>query len=399
MKNLNNYHLKDKNVLFRADLNVPLIDGKISDKSRIDAIKSSIKKLIKQNNKVFLISHIGRPKGKYDKKYSLNFLIESLIQELEVNQIHFLDNFDNLKIKNMMNLMKKGEVCLFENIRFNTGEESNDLNFAKEISNNFDAYVNDAFSASHREHASIVGIPNFLPSIAGINMLSEIKNINKFVDRSKKPSLAIIGGSKISTKISLLNNLSERCDFIVVAGAMANTFLYAKKIKVGNSLYEENLSKEALLILEKAKNHNCEIILPVDVVCANNLNDKNNIRECDIKNIPPNQMILDVGSKTVQLIKEYILKSSMILWNGPLGAFEYKPFQQSSFEVANIIKKHTKLLNITTIAGGGDTISVIKMAKAESGFSYISNAGGAFLEWLEGKESPGVLALKKNNLF
>ena len=294
--------------------------------------------------------------------------------------------------------MQGGELCLFENIRFFPGEEKNDQNFSKDIAKNFDAYVNDAFSVSHRNHASVVGVTNFLPSFAGYSLINEIENIDSFVKSPKKPNLAIIGGSKISTKIELLYNLIKICDKIVIGGAMANTFLYANNIDIKNSLCEKNISKVALSIIAESKKNNCEIILPVDVVCADNVNDNINITNCNINNIPPNQMILDLGDKTISIISKHILQSRMILWNGPLGAFEYKPFEKSSVVIANVIKKNVNKLKISTIAGGGDTISAIKKAKAESGFSYISKAGGAFLEWLEGKESPGVLSLKKNKI-
>ena len=398
MKSLDNFKLKYKNILVRVDLNVPVVNGIITDRSRIYAIKFTIKKLIEQKNKIFLISHFGRPKGKQNKKYSLRFITKILKEELNIKKIYFLKNFDNEQINKIIHIMQESEVCLFENIRFFPEEEKNDLNFAKEISKNFDAYFNDAFSASHRNHSSIVGIPNFLPSFAGINMLKEITNINSFIDNPKKPSLAIIGGSKISSKINLLYNLIEKCDVIAIGGAMANTFLYANKVDIGKSLCEQNLAEVALAIVKKAKIFNCNIITPIDVVCADNPKDKKNIRGCDVNDILPNQMILDIGSKTTKIICNYILKSNMILWNGPLGAFEYQPFEKFSIEIAGAIKNKTKLSKISSIAGGGDTISVIKMANAENGFTYISSAGGAFLEWLEGNESPGVLALKKNKI-
>ena len=396
MKTIHNYAVIGKNVLIRVDLNVPVLDGIITEKSRINAIKPTIGKLLNQKNKIFLLSHFGRPEGKFNKRYSLEFICSTLQEELEVNRIHFLENFDNNEIKNKIHKMNFGEICLFENIRFHPGEERNDLNFIQEICKSFDVYVNDAFSASHRNHASIVGAPQYLPSLAGENLLEEIKNIDLFVNEPKKPNVAIIGGSKISTKIDLLHNLTEFFDIIVIGGAMANTFLNAQNINIGNSLCEKDLSSTALSIMKKAETFNCKILLPIDVVCADNINDQSSVRHCDIKNILPNQMVLDVGNKTSKLISEEILRARMVLWNGPLGAFEYKPFEQSSVEVANVIKNNAKSLNITTLAGGGDTISAIKMAKAEKGFSYISKAGGAFLEWLEGKESPGVTALKEN---
>jgi phosphoglycerate kinase len=398
MKNLDNYNVQSKNILLRVDLNVPVIDGIITEKSRINTIKKTIKILQKQKNKIFLISHFGRPKGKKNKKYSLKFLSTILELEFQVNKIGFLDNIDNLNIQKKINNMQPGDICLFENIRFYQEEEDNNSDFIKEICKNFDVFINDAFSASHRNHASIVGPSKFLPCLAGPNLLEEIKNINSFINNPKKPSLAIIGGSKISTKIKLLYNLIELSDKIIIGGAMANTFLFAQKIDIGKSLVEKDLSQVALSVLKKAKDSNCEIILPVDVVCANSIRDIANISNCDVNLIPSYMMALDVGIKTIKLIKQSILSSKMILWNGPLGAFEYSPFDQSSIQISHFIKKNAKKLNISTLAGGGDTVSAIKFSKAEEGFDYISNAGGAFLEWLEGKGSPGVNALKENKI-
>jgi len=395
MKTLDNYSLKEKKILVRVDLNVPVLGGIIQEKSRIEIIKPTIKKLQKQKNKIFLLSHFGRPKGK-NNKYSLRFICEVLEKELNLTKIYFLDTLNNDEIKKTLNKMNSGDVCLLENIRFYPDEENNNIGFSKKLSKNFDVFINDAFSVSHRSHASIVGIPKFLPSLAGYSLLDEIKNIDDFVKNPKKPNLTIIGGSKISTKINLLYNLIKTSDAIVIGGAMANTFLHAKGINIGNSLCEKDLSTTALSIINKSKDYNCEIILPIDVVCANNLNDKINIKNCNVNNIEPNQMALDIGINTTELIVKYILKSKMILWNGPMGAFEYKPFAKSSVQIANTIKNNSKLQNISCLAGGGDTISVIKVAHAEKGFTYISKAGGAFLEWLEGKSSPGIVALKEN---
>jgi phosphoglycerate kinase len=398
MKTLDNYSLDNKNILLRVDLNVPFFNGKITNDSRIKIIKKTINKLQQHKNKIFIISHFGRPKGEKNKFYSLEFLCPVLENEFNLNKVVFIKNFNNRDIEKEIINMSPGDICLLENTRFYPGEENNDISFIRNIIKNFDAYVNDAFSASHRNHASIVGIPKLLPSVAGYSLIDEIKNIELFINNFKKPKLAIIGGSKISTKIDLLNNLVKSSDCVAIGGAMANTFLYASKINIGNSLCEKDLSDLALSIMKKAKKYNCKIILPVDVVCADSLSDNVNVRNCSINNIYPNQMILDIGNKTTKIISRHIIKSKMVLWNGPLGAFEYKPFEVSSLEIANVIKKNAKLLNIKTIAGGGDTISAIKMANAEEGFTYISNAGGAFLEWLEGRESPGVIALKENTI-
>ena len=393
MKNLINTKLIGKKILLRVDLNVPVVEGIITDKSRIAAIRLTVKKLQEQKNKVFLISHYGRPNGEIKKEYSLEFICETLKKELELKKIFFLKNLTEEEIKKTLNVMNYSDVCLIENIRFYPEEEKGDFDFAKRISKNFDIFVNDAFSVSHRRHASIVGFPKFLPSYAGYGLLEEIENINMFMNNSKKPSLAIIGGSKISTKIDLINSLIDKCDIISICGAMANTFLYSKGDDLGISLLEKDLVLTAQSILKKAKEVNCKILLPLDLVCANNLYDKIDIRQSNVEHIHPNQMDLDIGDKTIKELSSHIVNSKSVLWNGPLGAFEYAPFEKSSVEIANVIKQTTKL-GILTIAGGGDTISAIKMAKAEDGFTYISKAGGAFLEWLEGSGSPGVEALK-----
>ena len=398
MKTINNYCIKKKNVLLRADLNVPVVNGLVTEKSRLTSIKPSVHKLIKEKNKIFLLSHFGRPMGKYNKKSSLEFMCSVIAKEFEIEKIHFIKVINNQNIEEKINQMSFGDVCLLENIRFYAGEEKNDINFAKKLAKNFDVYVNDAFSASHRQHASIVGITHYLPSVAGDSLLDEINNLEIFFNKPKKPNTAILGGSKISTKIELIYNLIRFFDTIVIGGAMANTFLLAKGFSVGKSLVEKELIETANKIIKKAINYKCNIILPTDVVCSNGLNDAVNIRHSDIDDILPNQMILDVGNKTINRITKTLLSSNMILWNGPLGAFECKPFNYATFKIANIIKKNAKLRNIITLAGGGDTISAIKMAKSEEGFSYISKAGGAFLEWLEGNESPGVKALKENKV-
>jgi len=398
MKTLENNNLDNKNILVRVDLNVPVVNEVITERSRIKSILPTLKKLKNSNNKIFLISHFGRPKGIKNNQYSLKFICSALKEEMNLEKIYFLNDFDEANIKMMINKINPGDICLFENIRFYEEEENNDLNFAKKISKNFDAFVNDAFSCSHRNHASITSLPIFLPSYMGYSFAKEIDNLNTLLSNKDKPNLAIIGGAKISTKIELLLNLSQHFDTIVIGGAMANTFLYANKINIGNSLIEKNYNEVVFSIIEQAKVNNCKIILPIDVVCANNLNEKESIRRCNVENIFDSQMILDIGPKTTQLIEEYINKSKLILWNGPLGVIEQRPFEKSSVEIANIIKLHLANNKAISIAGGGDTNSVIKIAKAKEGFSYISNAGGAFLEWLEGNGSPGYSALKNNNI-
>ncbi|PPR50141.1 MAG: Phosphoglycerate kinase [Alphaproteobacteria bacterium MarineAlpha5_Bin5] len=398
MKNLENFSINYKKVLFRADLNVPVIDGKISDFSRILAVNQSIQKLLNQNNKIFIITHFGRPKGEVNKKYSIKFLIPFLEEIYRVKKIFFLENLNSKSIIKKLDELNFGDICLVENIRFYPEEEKLDLNFAKKISNHFDVFVNDAFSASHRNHTSISGITKFLPGVAGDHLLKEIHNIDIFLKNVKKPNIAIIGGSKVSTKIKLLNNLIELFSTIVIGGAMANTFLLSNNYQLGNSLVEKELTNIAKDIQSKANKFNCKLILPIDVMCSNNVSDKINIRTCNVNKVLKNHMILDLGEKTTNFICNEILKSKMLLWNGPLGAFEHKPFDISTMKIAHTINKYSKSLNIDALAGGGDTVSAITSANAEEGFKYISNAGGAFLEWLEGNESPGIKALKDKKI-
>jgi phosphoglycerate kinase len=397
MKNLNNYIIENKKILFRADLNVPVVDGIITDTSRIEAIKSSIKKLTSNKNKIFLMAHFGRPKGEIVDKYSLSFILSSLREILNLDKVFFLNNFDQNSVKKTLNEMQAGNLCLIENIRFLKEEENIDLNFAKKMSSLFDVYVNDAFSSSHRDHTSITGFPKFLPAVAGNHMISEIYSINSFLNNAKKPNMAIVGGSKISTKIQLLNNLIEQFSSVAIGGAMANTFLLANNYPVGKSLVEKNLIQEANNIQLKANKLNCELILPIDIFCGKNINDKNPVHR-KINEVLPDEMILDIGDSSTQFISNKIINSKMVLWNGPVGAFEFKPYDKATNTIANVIKLNAKKLNINTLAGGGDTVSAIKSTHAEDGFNYISNAGGAFLEWLEGNESPGVKSLKENNL-
>ena len=397
MKNLKNHNIKNKKILFRADLNVPVVDGIITDTSRIKAIKSSIEILTSNKNKIFLLAHFGRPNGEVVEKYSLNFILSSLKDILNLDKIYFLEKFDQESVKKKINEMQLGNLCLVENIRFLKEEEKIDLNFANKMSSLFDVYVNDAFSASHRNHTSITGFPKFLPAVAGNHMIKEIDSINSFFDNAKKPNMAIVGGSKISTKIKLLNNLIEQFSSVVIGGAMANTFLLANNYNLGKSLVEKNLIQEANNIQLKAKKLNCELILPIDVVCGKNIHDTNPVHR-KINEVLPEEMVLDIGYESTQFINNKIINSKMILWNGPVGAFEFKPYDKATNAIANMIKVNAKKLNINTLAGGGDTVSAIKNTHAEDGFNYISNAGGAFLEWLEGNESPGVKSLKENNL-
>ena len=360
MKELRNLNFINKRIIVRVDLNVPVFKDKITDHSRIYAILPTLEKLIQ--NTIYIL-------GSCEKK-----IIETKISE-----------------------MKFGEICLLENIRFNLEEEKNDLKFSQQLSSSFDIFINDAFSASHRNHASITGITNYLPSYAGISFSKEIEHLDKFLENSNKPNLAIIGGSKVSTKIKVLENLVELFDSIVIGGAMANTFLLSNNYKVGSSLVENDFVDLSKDIQKKAEINNCKIILPIDVVCSKNLEDRESVETYSINKIPNNQMILDVGEQSTKLISDEILKSKSVLWNGPLGAFEYSPFDKSTISVANIIQNFSEKFQLVALAGGGDTLAAIKKAEANEAFKYLSTAGGAFLEWLEGNKSPGFIALRDNN--
>ena len=396
MKTINNFQIRDKNVLFRADLNVPVKDGIVIDQTRIYSIQSSVNQLRTNNNKIFLLSHFGRPNGKINNKYSLKFLCKIIANIFQIEEVHFMNSLDSREIETKKNLMNGGDICLLENIRFYEGEEKNDLHLAKMIAEYFDVYVNDAFSVSHRNHVSVQSITNYLPSVAGNNLVKEIENLNKLFKSPIRPNAAIIGGSKVSSKLLLLNNLIESFNTLIIGGALANTFLFAQGYNMGKSFVEKYLIKDAIDILDKSKKFKTKIILPIDVICSNKIDDSININTIDINKIESEQIAFDIGGNTIILIKKILQSSKLILWNGPLGAFEYKPFDEGTNEVLNIIKNLTSSHNITTIAGGGDTIAAIKKANAENSFTYISTGGGAFLEWLEGKESPGVKALRDN---
>ena len=374
MKELRDLDCKNKKIIVRVDLNVPVFEGTITDHSRIHAILPTLEKLIKNKNKIFLIAHFGRPKGQVNKTYSIEFLCSELKKFLNLNTIHFLANCEKKIIETKIAEMDMGEICLLENIRFNAEEEKNDLNFSKLLASSFDIYINDAFSASHRNHASIVGITKYLPSYAGLSFSKEIENLDKF-----------------------LENIVEIFDSLVIGGAMANTFLLSNNYNVGSSLVENDFIELSKKIQKKAESKNCKILLPIDAVCSKTIEDRLNVKTYLINNIPNDQMILDVGEKTTKLISDEILKSKSILCGGPLGAFEYSPFDKSTISVANFIQNYSSKSQLDTLAGGGDTLAAIKKAKANDAFKYLSTAGGAFLEWLEGNKSPGFIALRENN--
>ena len=394
-KSILNIDTRNKRLLIRADLNVPINNNKISDETRIERFSSGISKLLKKNAKIIIITHLGRPKGKEDLSLSNRILLKPLKKYLN-KEIIFSSNPISTSAIESSKRLKNNQILLCENIRFYPEEEEDDPIFAEKLSSLGDIYVNDAFSCCHRAHSSTHSITSFLPSYFGPMLCEEISALNRTLENPSKPSLAIIGGSKVSTKISVLKNLVSKLDSIIIGGGMANTFLFAKGAPMGNSLYEPDLKDTANEILTFSKQNNCNILLPVDIITANKLEKNIKTNTSNYDECPSNQMILDVGQKSIELFKQAINSSKTILWNGPLGAFEIKPFDNSTNLLAKFTGQNTLLEKCISVAGGGDTVSALNSVKVTQQFSYVSSAGGAFLEWLEGKKLPGIEAIKSS---
>lgn len=382
-----------KRVLVRVDFNVPMKDGAVTDATRIERALPTIEELSKKGAKVLLLSHFGRPKGKPDAEMSLKPIAKALADRLG-GPVEFVEDCIGDAVKKAAKKMLDGDVALLENTRFYAGEEKNDPEFAKALAENADAYVNDAFSAAHRAHASTEGVAHLLPSAAGRAMERELDYLKAALSEPVRPLMAVVGGAKVSTKIELLLNLVGRADILVVGGGMANTFLFAKSVSVGKSLCEPDLAATAREIMDRAAAKGCEIVLPVDVVVAKEFKEGADREVVDAGAVKPDDMILDLGPDTVNVIAEKIESANTLVWNGPLGAFEIKPFDTATVEAARYAAKRVKNNGLTAVAGGGDTVAALAHAGVEDDFTYVSTAGGAFLEWLEGKTLPGVAALE-----
>lgn len=394
LKTIEDLDVSGKVVLVRCDFNVPIDeDGEISDASRIERHAPTIITLVNKGAKVALLSHFGRPAGKVDENLSLGFVSESLTEAFKAPEIVVIPDCIGDVTKQVLKDMPDGQIALLENVRFYEGEENNDDDFSKSLADIADIYVNDAFSVCHREHASVHGITKYLPSYAGFALNLEIEMLEKSLQDSEPPMMGIIGGSKVSSKLSLLSNLVEKMQFLAIGGGMANTFLAAQGKNIGASFYEKNMIEEAKEILQKAKSSNCDIILPIDAVVANKLEFGVESKTIELKDIVKENMILDVGEKTVELISNAIINSKTLLWNGPLGVFEIPPFDQSTSSCALTAAMMTRAGGLLSVAGGGDTVAALNHAGASGGFSYVSVAGGAFLEWIEGKTLPGIAVL------
>jgi phosphoglycerate kinase len=391
-KNLDQLNLNGKRVLTRVDINVPMNGNDVGDATRIERIVPTIQKIIAANGIPIMISHFGRPGAVKDDKYSLKHLIPCLTEHLGQN-IVFTDVDEIETIIKQSKSLKIGQIMLLENIRFRTGETNNDPVLAKKLAEIGDVYCNDAFSTAHRAHASTVGIANLLPNCVGCLMEAELLNLEEILSKPKGPVIAIVGGSKVSTKIDLLMNLIKKVDTLVITGGMANTFLRAQGHNIGKSIFEQNLLETADKICKLAQKESCQLILPSDVIVAGSLKRDVPWELFEATKCPENQMILDIGPKTVNNIKQAINRSQTLIWNGPMGAFEVYPFNKATDDVATFVSQLTQKGKLISVAGGGDTISALKSTRSESKFSYISTAGGAFLEWIEGKKLPAIEAL------
>jgi phosphoglycerate kinase len=384
--------LSGKRVLVRADLNMPMENGQVSDMTRLSRVVPTLAALAAKGAKVIVLSHLGRPKKAGDPAFSLRPLVAVVSASLK-RDVLFCPEVSGPVFAEAVSQLNNGDVLLVENTRFDPREEANDQSLVADWAAHADLYVNDAFSCAHRAHASTEGLAHHLPSFAGLAMQAELEALALAVGHPKRPVIALVGGAKIASKIDLLNNLVTRVDVLVIGGGMANTFLAARGVKVGASLCERDLGPTARAIEVAATRAGCKILLPIDAVVAKEFKPHADARTISVDLVPDDAMILDIGSATVAAIATALEAAKTVVWNGPLGAFEVPPFDTGTANVARLVAMLTRAGRVKSVAGGGDTVAALNHAGAASGFSYVSTAGGAFLEWLEGKELPGVAAL------
>ncbi|WP_169570068.1 phosphoglycerate kinase [Sneathiella limimaris] len=392
-RNLDAIDAQNKTVLVRVDLNVPMKDGAVSDFTRIERVAPTIRELSQKGAKVVLLSHFGRPKGQVVPEMSLAPVATALGDHLNL-KVKFIDQCIGETVSTEITSSNAGDIIMLENVRFHAGEEKNDSTFAQEMAKLGDLYVNDAFSCSHRAHASTEALAHLLPAFAGRNMEAELTALEQALGSPERPVIAIVGGAKISTKLDLLFNLIEKVDSLVIGGGMANTFLNAQGIDVGASLCEHDLAETAREILAKAEKVSCEVILQKDAVVAKEFKANADNRTCPVTEVSADEMMLDIGASSAAELSSKLSSCKTLIWNGPLGAFEIEPFGAGTFSIAKEAAKLTKEGKLITVAGGGDTVAALANAGVSEDFTYISTAGGAFLEWMEGKELPGVKALE-----
>ncbi|WP_395697876.1 phosphoglycerate kinase [Methylocella sp.] len=385
--------LTNKRVLVRVDLNVPMENGRITDLTRIDRVLANIREISQKGAKVIILSHLGRPKNGPEAETSLKSVAVALEHELG-QMVYFASDCVGPVAKSAVSALRNGEILLLENTRFHPGETKNDPAFVNELAELGDIYVNDAFSTSHRAHASTEGIARKLPAYAGRTMQRELEMLTGMLAHPERPMAAIVGGAKVSTKLELLGNLMRKVEFLFIGGGMANTFLAASGKKIGKSLCEIQLAETARRIMADADEANCQLILPVDAVVATRFEPNASCRAVDIDSVGDDDMILDIGPRTISKLVGVLAAARTVVWNGPVGAFETPPFQTGTVAIAKVAAVLTRTKSLETIAGGGDTIAALNQASAFNDFTYVSTAGGAFLEWLEGKILPGVEALR-----
>jgi phosphoglycerate kinase len=389
---LDDLDVAGKRVLLRADLNVPVKDGKVSDATRIERLAPTIEALIAKGARVVVLSHFGRPKGP-DTENSLRPMVGPLSRAIGGRKVAFAADCIGPEAKKVVDALKPGEVALLENLRFHPEEEQNDAGFAKALAELGDVYVNDGFSAAHRAHASIAALAHLLPNAAGKGMQAELEALSSALEHPEHPVIALIGGSKVSTKLDLLKFIIGKVDRLAIGGAMANTFLYAQGRGVGRSLCEKEMADTARAILRQAEERGCAVILPDDAVTAERLEPGVVTRTVGVNAVPQNAMILDIGPDSVARIVAALAECKTLVWNGPVGAFETPPFDRATVAIAKRVAELTQAGKLRSVAGGGDTVAALAAAGVEDQLTYVSTAGGAFLEWLEGKELPGVAAL------
>jgi phosphoglycerate kinase len=392
-KTLDQADVKGKRVLLRVDLNVPMENGRVTDATRIERVAPTVTEIADRGGKVILLAHFGRPKGP-DPKESLK-PIAAAVAHVVKRDVAFAEDCIGEKAQAAVAAMKSGDILLLENTRFHKGEEKNDPAFVAELAKLGDLWVNDAFSAAHRAHASTEGLGHKLPAYAGRTMQAELEALEKALGTPRKPVIAIVGGAKVSTKLGLLENLIGKVEALVIGGAMANTFLHAQGIKVGKSLHEKDMADTARRILDKAEAKGCAIILPVDAIVAFHFEANTPSHAYGVDAIPAEGMMLDVGGQSIERIKGAIDDAATLVWNGPLGAFEMHPFEKATIEIAKHAAAHTRTGKLVSVGGGGDTVAALNMAGVTEQFTYVSTAGGAFLEWMEGKPLPGVEVLRQ----
>ena len=392
-RTLDQADVRGKRVLLRVDLNVPMDNGKVGDTTRIERVAPTIVEIADKGGKVILLAHFGRPKGP-DPKESLR-PVAAEVARVTGKTVGFAEDCIGEAAEAAVAAMKPGDILCLENTRFHKGEERNDPAFVAALAKLGDIWVNDAFSAAHRAHASTEGLGHKLTAYAGRTMQAELDALRKALETPQKPVIAIIGGAKVSTKLELLENLIRKVQALVIGGAMANTFLYAQGIGVGKSLIEKDMADTARRVMEKAEDAKCAIILPVDAIVAFHFAPNAPSHAYGVDAIPADGLILDVGSQSIERIKGALDDAATLVWNGPLGAFEVPPFERATMEVARYVAQRTAARRLVSIAGGGDTVAALNLAGVAEKFSYVSTAGGAFLEWMEGKPLPGVEVLRQ----